>query len=191
MGTMLLIRGELAIVIIFAIGVARAQSTIDKFQPLVETSARRLAIAEQVALAKWDSQAAVEDAPREAQVIMGAVKYGESRGLDQTFVSNFFRAQIEANKVIQYSLLADWQRAGMAPDHRPVDLATAIRPALDRLQIELVRELADTAAIRSSAGCRTDVAKAVGRYMAAHKHDAGPVQAIALDRALAATCTNK
>jgi chorismate mutase len=191
MGTMLLIRGELAIVVIFAIGVARAQSTIDKFLPLVETSARRLAIAQQVALAKWDSQAAVEDAPREAQVIMGAVKYGESRGLDQTFVSNFFRAQIEANKVVQYSLLADWNRAGTAPAHRPVDLATAIRPALDRLQIELVRELADIVAIRSSAGCRTDVAKAIGRYMAAHKHDAGPVQAIALDRALAATCTDK
>jgi chorismate mutase len=188
---MLLIRGELAIVIIYAIGVARAQSAIDKFQPLVETSAGRLAIAEQVALAKWDSQAAVEDAPREAQVITGAVKYGESRGLDRTLVSNFFRAQIEANKIVQYSLLADWHRVGTAPAHKPVDLATAIRPALDRLQIELVTELADTAAIRASAACRADVAKAVGRYLAAHKHDAGPLQAIALDRALAATCTNE
>jgi chorismate mutase len=191
MGTMLLIRGELAIMVIFAIGVARAQSAMDKLQPLVETSARRLAIAEQVALAKWDSQAAVEDAPREAQVITGAVKYGESRGLDRTFVSNFFRAQIEANKLVQYSLLADWHRVGRAPDHQPVELATVIRPALDRLQTELVRELADTAVIRSSAGCRTDVAKAIGRYMAAHKHDAGSVQAVALDRALAVTCTNK
>jgi chorismate mutase len=188
MGTMLLIRGELAIVIIFAIGLARAQSAIDKFQPLVGTSARRLAIAEQVALAKWDSQAAVEDAPREAQVVMGAVKYSESKGLDRTFVSNFFRAQIEANKVVQYSLLADWRRVGTAPAHAPVDLATAIRPALDRLQMELVTELVDTAAIRASTSCRADVAKAVGRYLASHNHDAGPLQAIALDRALAATC---
>jgi chorismate mutase len=191
MGTMLLIRRELAIMIIFAIGVARAQSVIDKFQPLVETTARRLAIAEQVALAKWDSQAAVEDAPREAQVITGAVKYGESRGLDRTFVSNFFRAQIEANKVVQYSLLADWRRAGTAPVHRPVDLASAIRPVLDRLQMELVTELADTAAVRATTGCRADIAKAVGSYLAAHKHEARPLQAIALDRALASTCTNE
>jgi chorismate mutase len=78
---------ELVIVIIFAlgeIGMARAQSAIDMLQPLAGTSARRLAIAEQVALAKWDSRAAVEDAPREAQVIMAAAKYGKSRGLDGT-----------------------------------------------------------------------------------------------------------
>jgi hypothetical protein len=37
------------------------QNTRDKLQPLVETSARRLAIAEQVALAKWDSGTPVED----------------------------------------------------------------------------------------------------------------------------------
>jgi len=35
----------------------------------VETLVRRLAIAKQVALAKWDSQASVEDAAREARVI--------------------------------------------------------------------------------------------------------------------------
>jgi chorismate mutase len=84
---------ELVIVIIFAlgeIGMARAQSAIDMLQPLAGTSARRLAIAEQVALAKWDSRAAVEDAAREAQVIMAAAKYGKSRGLDATFVSNCF-----------------------------------------------------------------------------------------------------
>lgn len=79
----------------------------DKLQPLVETSARRLAIAEQVALAKWDTGTPVEDAAREAQVIASATKAGESRGLDPASVSNFFRAQIEANKLLQYSLLAE------------------------------------------------------------------------------------
>lgn len=60
-----LIRAELAIVVILigGIGTARAQSGIDKLQPQVEISARRLVVAEQVALAKWDSHAAVEDAP--------------------------------------------------------------------------------------------------------------------------------
>jgi chorismate mutase len=184
------IRGELAIVVILisGIGTAREKSAIDKFQPLVEISARRLAIAEQVALAKWDSHAAVEDAPREAQVITSAVKEGELKGLDRTFVSNFLRAQIEASKVIQYSLLADWLRVGREPAHSPIDLVTAIRPKLDKMQMELIGELADTADIRANAACHEYVAKAIGKYVAAHKHDAGPLQAIALDRSLARTC---
>ena len=82
---------------IFAEGSAYPQDAIDKLQPLVGTSAQRLGIAEQVALAKWDSKTPVEDASREDQVIVGAAKAGQSRGLDPTSVSNFFRAQIEAS----------------------------------------------------------------------------------------------
>jgi chorismate mutase len=120
-------------------GVEGGQNAIDQLQPLVETSVHRLDIAEQAAFAKWDSKAKVEDAPREAQVIMGAVKEGESAGLDRTFVANFFRAQIEANKVVQYALLADWYRAGGAPAHGPANLTTGIRPKLDRLQTAVRR----------------------------------------------------
>ena len=85
-------------------------------------------------------------------------------------------------------LLADWLRAGTVPAHRPIDLATTIRPELDRLQKELVRELSDTVAVRASATCPADTAKAVGKYLAGDRHDAGSLQEIALDRAMAATC---
>ncbi len=88
--------GKLTIVIALAIGsigTAHAQNAIDQLQPLVETSAHRLASAEQVALSKWDSGTAVEDAAREAQVIAGAVKAAESKGLDSIAVSSFFKAQ--------------------------------------------------------------------------------------------------
>jgi chorismate mutase len=176
------------IFLISGIGTARAQTATERLQPLVEISARRLTIAEQVALAKWDSNAAVEDAPRELEVIMSAVKDGELKGLDRTFVFNFFRAQIEANKIVQYSLLAHWHRVGRAPAHRPINLATSIRPHLDKLQTELIGELAETADIRASADCHEYVAKATGKYLAELKHDALPLEAIALDRALAATC---
>jgi chorismate mutase len=181
----------LAMVIAFTIigtSAARGQDAIDRLHPLVETSARRLFIAEQVALAKWDSGAAVEDLPREAQVIMDAVREGDSKGLDPTSVSNFFKAQIEANKVIQYSLLADWRRSGRAPLHAPIDLVATIRPELDRVQTALIAELANTAAIRASTTCRVDVAKAIGKYILEHKHEVGALQSIALDRALAASC---
>src|SRR5258705_245665 len=168
---------------------ACGQTAIDRLQALVETSARRLLITQQVALAKWNSGAAVEDLPREAQVITGAVRDGVSRGLDPTSVSNFFKAQIEANKVIQYSLLADWRRAGRAPPQAPIDLVATIRPELDHVQAALITELADTVAIRANTTCRADVAKAVAKYVLAHKHEVGPLQSIALDRALAASCT--
>src|SRR5882757_7205 len=64
---------KLAIVVAFAIGgrgAAYAQNAVEQLQPLVQTTAHRLMIGEQVALAKWDSGKAVEDAPREAQVIL-------------------------------------------------------------------------------------------------------------------------
>jgi chorismate mutase len=189
--TMQILKGALAILITLAIGgigPAFAQDAMNKLQPLVETSARRLFLAKQVALAKWDSQAPVEDTAREAEVVTAAIKDGESRGLDRTSVSHFFSAQIEANKLVQYVLLADWRRAGTVPAHSPIDLAMTIRPELDRLQKELVRELADTVVVRASATCPSDTAKAVGKYLAGDKHDAGSLREVALDRAMAATC---
>jgi chorismate mutase len=189
---MAMLKAELVMLITLAVGgtgSACAQDAMDKLQPLAETSARRLVLAQQVALAKWDSKSPVEDAAREAQVITAAAKDGEARGLDPAFVSRFFSAQIEANRLVQYSLLAKWRRRGTAPAHKPINLATTIRPELDELQKELVRELADTAGIRATGGCRVDTAKAVGKYLAAHTKDAESLQEIALDRAMAATCT--
>jgi chorismate mutase len=175
---------------IFATDRVYPQNTIDKLQHLVETSAQRLAIAEQVALAKWESGMPVEDVPREERVIVSAIRAGESRGLDQTAVSNFFRAQIEANKLVQYSLLAEWRRVGKAPDHPPANLANTIRPELDQLETALIAELAETAGIRANASCRADIAKAVGKYVSERKNRVTALRAIALDRAMAASCTS-
>jgi chorismate mutase len=182
---------KLAIILASAIpatGPALSQNAQDPLQGLVETSAHRLLIARQVALSKWDQGAPVEDAPREEKVIASAVKDGLAVGLEPASVESFFRAQIEANKVVQYALLADWHRSGTAPAHVPINLVVTIRPQLDQLQTTLVAELKDSAAIRASATCQTEVARAVGKYVIAHKQGLGPLEEIALDRALAATC---
>jgi chorismate mutase len=165
----------------------QSQQAAEQLQPLVETSAHRLMIAEQVALAKWDSGAPVEDALREQQVIHNAVKAGETRGLDEASVTAFFKAQIEANKIVQYSLLADWRRRGDAPAHAPINSMNAVRSGLDQLQTLLIAELTDTAPIRASATCRADIARAVGLYLSKHQQEA-PLREIALDRALGAAC---
>jgi len=166
----------------------RTQRGEDQLQRLVETSAERLAIAEQVALAKWDSGAPVEDEAREAKVISDAVKVGEARGLKSDEVSQFFRAQIEANKLVQYSLLADWRRIGKAPEHQAVSLAS-LRPKLDQLELEMIDELSGAATIRVNPSCSSYIARAVGKYASAHSNQIDTLKAVALDRALAATCT--
>jgi chorismate mutase len=162
--------------------------TDNQLRSLVETSAQRLLVAEKVALAKWDSGAPVEDAPREAQVIQTAVREGNTVGLDSTHVEEFFRAQIEANKVAQYSLLADWLRDGRAPAHAPVDLVNEVRPQLDEIEKQLIAELSDTVAARSAKSCHREVARAVGQYLDAHKLKADSREGVALDRAMAASC---
>jgi chorismate mutase len=167
---------------------AFAQVESQHVRELVELSARRLVIADQVALAKWDNGMPVEDASREDHIISRATKAGQSRGLNPTSVSNFFKAQIEANKLVQYSLLADWRREGRAPDHSPVDLPNTIRAKLDDVDKELIAELAESRVMRGSASCPTDIAKAVRKYTSAHTKQFSPLKAIALDRALAAAC---
>ena len=174
------------VTVIGGVSIASAQSATVKLEMLVETSARRLTLARQIAFAKWDARSQVEDAAREADVITAAVKAGQRRGLDRDFVSNFFKAQIEANKLVQYSLLASWHRAGSAPFHPAINLTT-VRARLDRLQEDLIVELADTAALRTGMACQANTARAVGKYIAIHKLEE-PLMVVALDRAMAATC---
>jgi chorismate mutase len=165
-----------------------AQPAVDQLQPLVETSARRLNLAQDVAFAKWENGTAVEDPPREEHVIASAVTEGKTEGLDPAVVSRFFRAQIEANKVVQSSLLSTWHKAGKAPEHQTKDLTTTIRPQLDEIQKQLIEELVSTSTVRTSFTCRADLATAVSAYLSTHKIAAIDVQATALKRSLAAFC---
>ncbi|CAB3721879.1 chorismate mutase [Trinickia soli] len=156
--------------------------------PLVESSAQRLGIGDEVALSKWDSGASVEDVAREDAVLANAVAQGARANLAAADVTRFFRAQIEANKLIQYTLLATWRRTGYAPPHAPIDLTGTIRPELDRLQTKMIAELADAAPVLESKECAKDVARAVGRYAFEHQFDLAHLPVIALDRAMAGFC---
>ena len=166
----------------------RAQTAVNQLQPMVETSARRLNLAREVALAKWENGTAVEDPPREEHVIASAVSEGKTEGLDPAVVSRFFRAQIEANKVVQSSLLSTWHKAGKAPDHPTKDLTTTIRPQLDEIQKQLIEDLVSTAPVRASPTCRLELEKAVSGYLTTNQLSAADVQATALKQSLAAFC---
>ncbi|QKZ02635.1 MULTISPECIES: chorismate mutase [Pseudomonas] len=151
--------------------------------PLLDSVAQRLEVAPKVALTKWDSHKPVLDAPRERDVIAGAGKLAADYKLDGALAEQFFAAQIEANKLVQYSLLSQWNQQGSAPGTPRADLAKEIRPQLDVLQKQLLERLAAFAPSRTDAQCPRWLAAAIG----ARKAD--PLQHQALVRATGELCS--
>lgn len=125
----------------------------ESLKPLLMTLNERLNIGDLVALTKWDSGKPIQDSPREAQVIANARTLAAERKLDAEDVAQLIAAQMEANKLVQYGLLAQWQAAGVAPDTARPDLGKQIRPRLDELQNRLLQRYADFAPYRRDPNC--------------------------------------
>ncbi|TMU79989.1 chorismate mutase [Pseudomonas fluorescens] len=139
---------------------AHAAAPAETLKPLLETLNERLNIGDLVALTKWDSGKPIQDSPREAQVIANARALAAEHKLDPEDVAQLIAAQMEANKLVQYGLLAQWQAAGAAPDTPRPDLGKQIRPRLDELQTRLLQQYADFAPYRHDANCPVWLAKA-------------------------------
>ncbi len=165
--------------------IARADAPPAALTPLLDSIGERLLIAEQVALSKWDSHKAVEDRPREQQVIAGATAQAPRHGLDEATVGQFFAAQIEANKLVQYAKLSAWHLQGRAPDTPRQDLAGQIRPQLDRLQARLLQQLAAFSPYRTDPRCPQWLARAN------QGSEAEPLRQLAMIRATAELCVFK
>nr|WP_314561706.1 chorismate mutase [uncultured Pseudomonas sp.] len=154
-------------------------------EPLLNSIAERLAIADQVALSKWDSHKPVEDKKREQEVIASVVAQAPNYKLDPAAAEQFFSAQIEANKLVQYTHLSDWQFQGKAPDDPRPDLVKQIRPQLDQLQKRLLQQLADFTPQRTDPHCPQWLATAV------HEPLNDPLRQLAMIRATAELCISK
>jgi len=141
-------------------GAAEAPAPGQSLRPLLTTLNERLNIGDLVALTKWDSGKPIQDSPREAQVIANARTLASEYKLDPEDVAQLLAAQMEANKLVQYGLLAQWQTAGRAPDTPRPDLAKQIRPQLDALQSRLLQQYADFARYRRDPNCPAWLAQA-------------------------------
>lgn len=161
---------------------ASASAAPPTLAPLLDSIAERLAIADEVALSKWDSHKAVEDRPREQAVIASVRAQAPSYKVAPDAAEQFFSAQIEANKLVQYTRLSDWHFTGKAPDTPRPDLVGKIRPQLDQLQKRLLQQLADFSTERSNPQCPQWLAQAV------HEPLRDPLAQIAMARATAALC---
>jgi chorismate mutase len=128
--------------------------------PLIETIRERLHLAEKVALYKLNHQLPVADHEREIKVIASAQLEGEAYPIPQSEIRQLFIAQIAANRLVQYTLLAKWQVPEHIPQKPVEDLSQSIRPHLDRLQTRLLKTYADFSSSRHDPHCREWVKQA-------------------------------
>ena len=148
-------------------------------EPLRQAIDQRLLLAQDVARAKWNAQAAIEDLPREEQVIAAAVRQGGVLGLPEAWIRTVFRAQIEASKTVQRALYERWQAEGAGRFDDAPDLAGSVRPELDRLTTQLLRAMADNQALLHDSGRKADVAVAMHALQARAENPAAAGQALA------------
>jgi chorismate mutase len=163
--------------------VAGAHGSLDGLTELV---VQRLLIGDDVAASKYFSGKPVDDPVREEQILESVRASAVQLGIDPGSTAAFFRAQIEASKVVQRGLLADW---AAHPDKAPAtgpDL-NVIREKLDTLTTQLLAELVRVDDLRSS-GLRCDIALVVANATGAARHHFDVLHRQALHTASTATC---
>jgi chorismate mutase len=155
---------------------------------LTDLAAQRVRIADQVAAAKYGTPSPIDDPVREQQIYDTVAARAPGLGLDPADAVRFFRAQIEANKVVQRGLYARWDtHPSEVPATRP-DLGE-IRPVIDRLNTGLLTELAAALPARTARSCPQRQLLATGVADVVHHFDA--LHARALGNAVAATCLRR
>ncbi|MCM6776926.1 gamma subclass chorismate mutase AroQ [Nocardia sp. CDC159] len=169
--------------------VAAADRPLDR---VVELALERLETGDTVAAAKWVSAAAsgvepvIDDPVREAQVYDAMVEAGAKLGLPGDWVRQVFSGQIEANKMVQRGLLARWRfDPAAAPTSAPNLLA--VRPIIDRVNGEILAQLAAHRAELSGPHCAERLATSVFPALTSGRTDA--LHQAALVRAGAALCS--
>ncbi|MBF6066008.1 gamma subclass chorismate mutase AroQ [Nocardia terpenica] len=169
-----------------AVAHAEAWNGLDGLVGLV---LERLNTADAVIAAKWAAAGGhdpvVDDPAREAQVYDSMAREGAGLGLPEPWVRQVFFGQIEANKMVQRGLIARWRFDPSAAPASPPDLA-AVRPIIDRVNDEILRQLADHRADLTDTRCPERLAASVFPVFTDGRAD--PLHEAALVRAVSALC---
>ncbi len=152
---------------------------------LVALASQRIALAEPVAQWKWLNHKPIEDKPREAQLLADVERRAVANGIDRDYAHAFFADQIEASKIMQNTLFANW-RATRPPEGTPPDLATTTRPQFDKLTQSMIAALGRVAPLRDAPDCQARVARSVANWKTLTRYDSR--QTPALDAALSHVC---
>lgn len=152
---------------------------------VISQASQRLALADTVARYKWLKSQDITDLPRENALLQDVTRRAPDYGVDPQFARVFFRDQIDANKFVQQALIDDWRQIPPAPQAVP-DLATGIRPELDRLTVSILIALGRIGPIRRADDCPTRLAHSLAEWQRLNLGDTLHEQA--LERALAHLC---
>ena len=111
---------------------------------LVELAAQRILLADKVAAAKFGTSLPIDDPVREQQLLDSVATMSRTTGVDPDAIVQFFRDQIEANKVVQRGLHSRWDTD---PETRPMnrpDLSSEVRPQLDEITHQILLQFRST-----------------------------------------------
>lgn len=139
--------------------------------------AERLSLATPVAQYKWLNKKPITDRAREQQVLSDVVGRAKRQGIDPAFAHDFFGDQIEASKMVQEQLFAQWHASG-APKTAAPDLATDVRPKLDRLDATLIQALSRVTPVRTAADCPSQLAESLANWKQLTKFDSTDADAL-------------
>lgn len=182
-----------AAALLLAVPDSRAQPLDDdpSLDRVVALVTERLDTADAVAAAKWATAAqnggepSIDDPVREAQVYDAMARLGSERGLPETWIRQVFFGQIEANKIVQRGLVTRWRFDPAAVPSTPPELA-AVRPVIDRVNVEIVDQLALRRAELTGSNCAERLAPSVFGVLTSGRADV--LHQAALVRAAAALC---
>lgn len=128
---------------------------------LAELITQRLQVSQEVAWAKFVDQLPIKDPAREAELLERMVQQGTALGLPPEFVASFFKSQMAASRMEQMHLTRKWLRGSSLPTFPPQGLKRDLRPRLDAINTEMLRELAR---VRASRGLAAYVHKVVRNH---------------------------
>jgi chorismate mutase len=168
-------------------GTAAAAPRTKPLETVAELSAQRVEVADQVAAAKYGTTSPIDDPAREAAVIADVERQATALGIDPVPVAKIFRDQIEASKVVQRALFAEWDAdPSLAPTAKP-SLAT-IRVELNTIDAALVQAIAAAEATLQAPSCDGQLT-AVSVH-ARHQQNLDALHFVAMLRALPSVCTD-
>ena len=121
---------------------SRAMAAVDdRLNPLVTLMIQRLQLSREVAWSKCRAGIPIADPAREARMLTDLKGVGSLDGLSASEVTRFFLPQIAASRCYQEELIAGWRSGGIdVPKLKPLDLTTEIRPRLDKVNREMLRQ---------------------------------------------------
>lgn len=114
----------------------------ERLNPLVTLMIQRLQLSREVAWSKCQAGIPVADPVREARMLTDLKVAGRQEGLTSEEVTRLFIPQIAASRRYQEELIAGWRSGIDVPKIKPLDLASEIRPRLDKLNREILRQWA-------------------------------------------------